>query len=409
MIIVNIEKAREGMQLAENVATTTATEYKVLLKKGMFLSAQMIQMLKDKGIKSVRIVSGGIGELAAPVSETKAQKEELRNERITNALTTLDEIFECNEEIKELSHTAVQKVDNIADDIINDIANDTSFLGNQMIALQNYDDYTYKHCLRVSMLAASVCGELGLSAEETKEVVIAGLLHDIGKSNIDHDIIIKPGKLTDKEFEEVKRHPHIGYNILKNSGEYNANIMSGVLFHQEKYDGSGYPTGLVGEKIPLIARILTVCDVFDALTSNRPYRQPWSVAETEEYMLGGCDQHFDIEVTKAFLRAFNPYPIGTLVQLSDGRHGKVISHNENVLRPVVRIMGKFAGEELDLMNDFRFLTISVTGIYTEEEEIKIGNPADNNPQDLDEMEQEALEEMDAAEEPMSELEAANAQ
>lgn len=389
MIIVNIEKTREGMQLAENVCTTTATEYKVLLKKGMFLSSQMIQMLKDKGIKSVRIVSGGLGEITAPENNASAaSREDRRNERITNALTTLDEIFECNEEIKELSQTAVKKVDSIADDIMNDIANDTSFLGNQMIALQNYDDYTYKHCLRVSMLAASVCSELGLGSEETKEVVIAGLLHDIGKSNIDHDIIIKPGKLTNEEFEEVKRHPHIGYNILKNSGEYNANIMSGVLFHQEKFDGSGYPTGLAGDKIPLIARILTVCDVFDALTSNRPYRQPWSVAETEEYMLGGCDQHFDIEVTKAFLRAFNPYPIGTMVLLSDGRHGLVIKHNENVLRPVIRIMGKFAGEELDLMNDFRFLTISVKGIYNEEEDVQ-PEPPDNS--DITDEELEALE------------------
>ncbi len=363
MIIVNVDKLREGMQLAENVCTTTATEYKILLKKGIFLSSQMIEMIGAKGIKSVKIVSGGIDDVATPDAPTKAELEEKRNERISRALTDLDEIFDCSEEIKELSHAAVRKVDSIADDIINDIANDTSFLGNQMIALQNYDDYTYKHCLRVAMMAASVSAELGMDESGTKEVVVSGLLHDIGKSNIDHDIIIKPGKLTDDEFAEIKRHPVIGYNILKNSGEYNSNIMSGVLFHQEKYDGTGYPTGLVGEKIPLIARILTVCDVFDALTSNRPYRKPWSVAETEEYILGGSGQHFDYDVTRAFLRAFNPYPIGTMVQLSDKRHGVVIKHNENVLRPVVRIMGKFAGEELDLMNDFRFLTISVTGLY----------------------------------------------
>ncbi len=366
MIIVNVEKLREGMQLAENVCTTTAKEYKVLIKRGVFLSSQMIAMIKEKGIKSVKIVTGGLEEAATMEAPSKAELEEKRNERISRALTDLDEIFDCNEEIKELSQAAVQKVDNIADDIIHDIANDTSFLGNQMIALQNYDDYTYKHCLRVAMMAASVSAELGMSDEETKEVVVSGLLHDIGKSNIDHDIIIKPGKLTDEEFAEIKRHPLIGYNILKNSGEYNSNIMSGVLFHQEKYDGTGYPTGLVGEKIPLIARILTVCDVFDALTSNRPYRTPWSVAETEEYILGGSGQHFDLEVTRAFLRAFNPYPIGTMVELSDKRYGVVIKHNENVLRPVVRIMGKFAGEELDLMNDFRFLTISVTGLYNGE-------------------------------------------
>lgn len=364
MIIVNVEKLREGMQLADNVSTTTAREYKILFKKGIFLSSHMIDMLKEKGIKSVKIVSDGIDDVDTPDNVRPESEEERRSEHITRALTDLDEIFDCSEEIKELSQAAVQKVDNIADDIMNDIANDSSFLGNQMIALQNYDDYTYKHCLRVSMMAASVCSEMGLSVNETKEVVVSGLLHDIGKSNIDHDIIIKPGKLTDEEFAEIKRHPLIGYNILKNSGEYNSNIMSGVLFHQEKYDGSGYPTGLMGDRIPLIARILAVCDVFDALTSNRPYRKPWSVAETEEYILGGCDQHFDYEVTKAFLRAFNPYPVGTMVQLSDGRYGAVIRHNENVLRPVVRIMGKFAGEELDLMNDFRFLTISVTGLYS---------------------------------------------
>ena len=370
MIIVNVDKLRDGMQLADNVCTTTATEYKILFKKGMFLSSMMIQMLKDKGIKSVQIVSGGIADIETADKKKNAANEnekEIRvNERISRALADLDEIFDCNEEIKELSQTAIHKVDNMADDIINDIASDTSFLGNQMIALQNYDDYTYKHCLRVSMLAASVAGEMGLKENETKDIVVSGLLHDIGKSNIDHDIIIKPGKLTDEEFAEIKRHPLIGYNILKNSGVYNANVMSGVLFHQEKFDGTGYPTGIAGEKIPLIARILTVCDVFDALTSNRPYRKPWSVSETEEYILGGSGQHFFYEVTKAFMRAFNPYPIGTMVQLSDGRHGVVIKHSDNVLRPTVRILGKYSGEEIDLMNDFRFLTTSVTGLYNGE-------------------------------------------
>lgn len=363
MLIVPVNNLREGMQLADNVDTTTATEYRTLLRKGTFLSSGMIDMLKEEGIKTVHIVGAGVED--TPDEEDKRRTQKI-NEHIGLALKDLDEIFDCSEEIKELSQAAVKKVDGIADDIINDIACDSSFLGNQMIALQNYDDYTYKHCLRVSMLSASVCSELGMSEDETKETVVAGLLHDIGKSNIDHDIIIKPGKLTDEEFEEIKRHPLIGYNILKNGGHYSSNILSGVLFHQEKYDGSGYPTGLIGEKIPLIARVLTVCDVFDALTSNRPYRVPWSVAETEEYILGSCGTHFDMDVTQAFLRAFNPYPIGTMVQLSDGRHGIVIRHNTNVLRPAVRIAGFGAGEELDLMNDFRFLTISVTGIYNGE-------------------------------------------
>ena len=120
MIIVNVDKLRDGMQLADNVCTTTATEYKVLFKKGVFLSSRMIQMIRDNGIKSVRIVNGGIVDIEMSDSEkTEIPFEEVqRNERISRALTDLDDIFDCSEEIKELSQSAVKKVDNIADDII---------------------------------------------------------------------------------------------------------------------------------------------------------------------------------------------------------------------------------------------------------------------------------------------------
>lgn len=364
MIIVPTDRLKEGMQLYANVDSSTGRDYGTLLPKGTILTADTISLLRAKGIKSVKIVGGD--DKKPNLVKNATPEEQRQKQRISRALTDLDEIFDSSTEIKELSQAAVQKVDRIATDIIGDIAKDTSFLGNQMIALQNYDDYTYKHCLRVAMMAASVCAEMELTPEETKDAVIAGLLHDIGKSNIDHEIIIKPGKLTDEEFAEIKKHPLIGYNILKQSGEYSDNILSGVLFHQEKYDGSGYPTGLSGEKIPLIARILTICDVFDALTSNRPYRTPCSVSETEEYIFGSCGTHFDYQITLAFLRAFNPYPIGTLVQLSDGRYGAVSAHNENVLRPTVTTMGENGGEVLDLTNNFALLTLSITGLYTGE-------------------------------------------
>lgn len=372
MLIVPVDNLQEGMVLAKDVASTSAREYRTLLMKDTLLTSDMINLLKSKGIKMVNIKSDeeilkdpavSLNITAGLNQDVELSAEERRNAHIGKALSELNNIFECSEEIKELSREAVKKVDSIADDILEDIGNDSTTLGNQMIALQNYDDYTYKHCLRVAMLSTSICAELSLDKKSTKEVIISALLHDIGKSNIDHDIIIKPGKLTEAEFEEIKRHPLIGYRILKHTGDYNGNILSGVLFHQEKYDGSGYPTGIAGHKIPLIARILTVADVFDALTSNRPYRKPWSVAETEEYILGSCGSHFDYTVTLAFLRAFNPYPIGTMVSLSDGRHAMVIAHNTNVLRPTVRIMGENAGEELDLANDFRFLSIMINGIY----------------------------------------------
>ncbi len=370
MLIVPVDNVREGMILAKDVASTSAREYRTLLMKGTMLNNEMIELLKTKGIKSITIIGGHTGmtadidvDVPAETSAAVETAEEAKNRHIGNALAELSEIFDCNAEIRELSQEAVEKVDDIANDIYLDISDDSSYLGNQMIALQNYDDYTYKHCLRVSMLSTAICGELGMDKDKTKEVIVAGLLHDIGKSNIDHDIIIKPGKLTDAEFAQIKRHPLMGYNILKKSNCYSDEILQGVLFHHEKYDGSGYPTGIKGEKIPLMARILTVADVFDALTSNRPYRKPWSVAETEEYMYGGGGTHFDYDVISAFLRAFNPYPVGTMISLSDGRHGVVVRHNANVLRPVIRVMGNFMREEIDLANDFNSLSILITGIY----------------------------------------------
>ncbi len=389
MIIVPIDNLREGMVLAKDVASTSATDYRTLLMRGTFLTTEMIAMLRARGIKSVNIVGDREAVMAEtahhqeqmeeaeliieeelglpeePIAPAEPTPEEIKNQHIGHALTELNNIFDENHEVKELSQEAVQKVSHIADDIIADISNDATYLGNQMIALQNYDDYTYKHCLRVAMLATSVAANLGLSRADAKDVVTAALLHDIGKSSIDHDIIIKPSKLTEAEFAEIKRHPFIGYNILKNSGEstFSPNVLSGVLFHHEKYDGSGYPTGIRDKDIPLIGRIIAVCDVFDALTSNRPYRKPWSVAEAEEYILGASGTHFDFDITSAFLRAFNPYPVGTMVSLSDGRHGIVIETNQNVLRPTIRIQGENSGEEIDLSSDFRFLSVMVTGVY----------------------------------------------
>lgn len=369
MLIVPIDSLTAGMVLAKDVASTSAREYRTLLMKGTLLTDEMVQLLKNKGIKSVSIVGSASNETEqhAPTAAEERQEKQLIT-HIGKALSQMNDIFD-NGEIKELSQEAVKQIDDIADDILEDIQNDSTYLGNQMIALQTYDDYTYKHCLRVAMLSTSMAAELALPQEDIKEIVVAALLHDIGKSNIDHDIVAKPGKLTNEEFDEIKRHPYIGYEILKNTGAYNANILTGVLFHQEKYDGTGYPTGIAGKKIPLIARIITVADVFDALTSNRPYRKPWSVAETEEYMLGSCGMHFDYDVVQAFLRAFNPYPIGTIVELSDTRHGVVIKYNTNVLRPVVKILGgptQALGEIVDLSNDFRFLSLMIKGIYTGE-------------------------------------------
>ncbi len=383
MRTVSLDEAEAGAVIASEVSGKYRNQDYTIVPVGTVLTAGLIARLKDKGIGYVTIegdppasekgkkpslkqtnertssidTKSLPSELHDSSMEIWNKNESIRREHMNRALSELSSIFECNEEIKKLSQSAVKSIDRIADDILEDLGNNTSYLGYQMTALQDYDNYTYKHCLRVAMISLGICKEMKFTQAQIKEVLISALLHDIGKSNIDHNIVGKTSKLTDEEFTEIKKHPRLGYEILKNSGCYSENVLAGVLFHQEKYDGSGYPLKLKKDKIPLIARILAVADVFDALTSERPYRDPWSMTETEEYMFGGCETHFDYDVVCAFLRAYNPYPIGKSVTLSNGDCGIVVAHNPNVLRPVIDVHGK----KVDLTNDYRYLSVIITG------------------------------------------------
>ena len=174
MLIVPIDNVTEGMVLAKDVASTSARDYKTLLMKGTLITADMINLLKSKGIKNVTIKGERTldQEIDKPPEEESLEEatDVIKNQHIGKALDELSTIFEHNGEIQQLSQKAIEQVDDIADDILVDIGNDSTYLGNQMIALQNYDDYTYKHCLRVAMLSTGIANELHLSQGDIKEL-----------------------------------------------------------------------------------------------------------------------------------------------------------------------------------------------------------------------------------------------
>lgn len=167
-------------------------------------------------------------------------------------------------------------------------------------AVDAKDPYTNQHSARVGEYSKLIAKECGWNEEVQERVYIAGLIHDIGKIGVPDDILNKPDRLTDKEFEMIKRHPEVGYNILKG---YDAMTGTGdaILYHHERYDGKGYPAGLSGEDIPVIARIIAVADSFDAMNSNRIYRK----ARTREYILEqieeGKGKQFDPQFAQAIL------------------------------------------------------------------------------------------------------------
>jgi len=203
--------------------------------------------------------------------------------------------------------------------------------------LKNIDDYTYLHSVAVCALMVALGRQLGLTGQDLKDAGMAGLLHDVGKMMIPNEVLNKPGKLTDQEFEIIKTHPKKGWEILHISEGANAVALDVCLHHHERVDGTGYPERIAGEALTLFARMGTVCDVYDALTSNRCYKNGWEPAETIRKMAEWKDGHFDERVFQAFVKTIGIYPSGTLVRLKSGRLAIVIEQTEkSLLTPIVK-------------------------------------------------------------------------
>ncbi len=169
-------------------------------------------------------------------------------------------------------------------------------------AIEARDTYTRTHGDRLIDYGVMVAKELGLSHNEIKNIRYAAAMHDVGKIGIKDSILNKQGKLTDEEYEEIKKHPEIGYNMLKKI-KFLSHIANDVLHHQERYDGKGYPFGLSGEDIPIASRIIAVVDTFDAMTTDRPYRKALPVETALEEIKKNSGTQFDPNVVEAFLKA----------------------------------------------------------------------------------------------------------
>jgi HD-GYP domain-containing protein (c-di-GMP phosphodiesterase class II) len=204
--------------------------------------------------------------------------------------------------------------------------------------LKTKDDYTYMHSVAVCALMIALGKQLGLEGNDLKEAGLAGLLHDVGKMMIDEAVLNKPGKLTDEEFNIVKDHPRKGWELLQGSSDITATALDVCLHHHERMDGKGYPDKLAGEQISLFAKMGAVCDVYDALTSNRCYKNGWEPAETIRKMAEWRNGHFDERVFQAFVKTIGIYPSGTLVRLKSGRLAIVMEQTEkSLLTPIVKI------------------------------------------------------------------------
>ena len=225
--------------------------------------------------------------------------------------------------------------------------------------LKNADEYTYMHSVAVCALMVSVGRELGLDQAQCREAGLAGMLHDLGKALMPQDVLNKPGKLTPEEFEIIKQHPLRGYELLMQAKDIPAGVLDVCLHHHERMDGTGYPDRLAGENISLLARMGAICDVYDAVTSNRPYKAGWDPAYALTQM-ASWQGHFDRTMFQSFVRCIGIYPTGSLVRMRSGKLAVVLEQNGAALtKPSVKIFFSTKSGEpirpeiLDLAKDSR--------------------------------------------------------
>lgn len=226
--------------------------------------------------------------------------------------------------------------------LVNDIAASVKRNPGAIVSLarlKTSDDYTFMHSVAVCALMVSLGRHLGMNEADCREAGMAGLVHDMGKAMMPLEVLNKPGALTAEEFAIMKSHPEAGHRLLlegKGVGEVPLDV---CLHHHEKVNGKGYPHGLQGDEISVFAKMGAVCDVYDAITSNRPYKAGWDPAESVQKMAQWAKEgHFDERIFQAFVKSIGIYPTGSLVKLRSGRLAIVVEQGTaSLLKPVVKV------------------------------------------------------------------------
>lgn len=346
---VRMDNLKPGMIVSEDVMLEFGT---VLVPKGTKLTERTLNRFRMLGIKGAYVflpassLDNNEGESSEIIIEDDVP-DEIVLERVYNNAHSV--VKNTMENVRSNGKIDIAATMNVVEEIADKITNCTDVVRG-LQELRKNSEYTYRHCVDVAILCGLMGRWLKLSDKNLRNLIHAGLLHDVGKAKIPLSILNKPDKLNDKEFAIIKNHPLYGYEIMSKSGYFDKSIYYAVLFHHEREDGSGYPFGLSGESIPHISKIVAVMDTYDAMVSQRPYKGRYSPYYVIDVLQWNSIGKLDVNIVNVFISHIVDLFIGDRVKLSDGRVGRVVYLDKSLpTRPLVELED---GSFVDLREDY---------------------------------------------------------
>ncbi|WP_026694604.1 HD-GYP domain-containing protein [Peribacillus kribbensis] len=331
MRLMSTELLKPGIVLGRSIYNERG---KALLNEGVTLTDRHIIRLKELNIPFVHIFD----PLTSHIKVVETVSAELRRKAVSSIYSAFREL----QEEPQMSTTVVlEKTTRHFKGLVSELVQELhkhQDLVQLLTDVYTYDSYIFTHSLNVTLYTIAVGIKLKLTRCKLETLALGALLHDVGKLAVPLDILLKPGRLTEEEFSEIKNHAENGFKMLKDISSIPIIAAHCAYQHHERLDGSGYPRGLKGEDIHHFGKIIAVADVFDAVTSNRSYRSAMLPHEGLEILYAGAGTQFDRDIVKAFRKSVAIYPNSLVVRLNDGRKAVVSRQNHDVSdRPVVEI------------------------------------------------------------------------
>ncbi|WP_018132330.1 HD-GYP domain-containing protein [Effusibacillus pohliae] len=340
MHIIQTSALKPGDKLGKPVYTETG---QILINTNVELTASMIKRLRELGVQTVYVADPRTDDLV--VDETVSHETRQRATQIV--FHTFSRMIEARKWNRTLTlskpGTEFRKM---FEDILHELQGKKQLMLH-LSGIYSSSNHLYVHSVNVGIYATVLGMVIGLNRNQLIELGVGAMLHDIGKTQIPPEIIEKPGKLTDAEFEQMKKHTTYGYEILREQPDIPLLAAHCALQHHERLDGSGYPRGLQENEIHLYGKIVGLVDTYDALITNRPYRKAYLPHEALDIIFASVGK-YDIGLMTAFRNHIVVYPVGMMVSLNTGESGVVVDVNTKYPhRPIVRVLKNPQGEPIE--------------------------------------------------------------